>query len=168
MRSEMGIRLEESSDWPALYAIYSAAFGQSAEAELVRRMHDDGDLILSLIAYGDEPAGHIAYSRLVLHETPSLRAAVLAPLAVAPSFQKQGLGAALVQDGLKRLAEKDYDLVLVLGEPHYYCRFGFDPKLAEKLKTPYDGPYLQALALSDNGKDAHGPVAYARAFAELE
>ena len=57
---------------------------------------------------------------------------------------------------------------MVLGEPSFYGRFGFDPKLAERLKTPYDGPYLQALALSDTGKRAHGPVAYARAFAELK
>lgn len=164
----MGIRLEESTDWPALYAIYSATFGQLAEAGLVQHMHDDGDLILSLLAYGDEPAGHVAYSRLILHETPFIKAAVLAPLAVAPSFQKQGIGAALVQESLKRLTGKDFDLVLVLGEPHYYSRFGFTPRLAERLKTPYDGPYLQALALSAKGKDAHGPVSYAQAFAELE
>ncbi|WP_262298674.1 GNAT family N-acetyltransferase [Microvirga sesbaniae] len=164
----MGIRLEESADWSAVYAIYSAAFGQSAEADLVQHMHEDGDLILSLIAHGDEPVGHIAYSRLVLHEMASIRAAVLAPLAVAPSFQKQGIGAALVRGGLKRLADRGCDLVLVLGEPHYYGRFGFDPKLAGNLQTPYDGPYLQALALSDAGTGAHGPVSYARAFAELE
>jgi putative acetyltransferase len=164
----MGIRLEECADWTALYAIYSAAFGQLAEADLVRDMHDDGDLILSLIAYDGEPAGHIAYSRLILHETPSMKAAVLAPLAVAPSFQRKGIGAALIQEGLTRLTDKSYDLVLVLGEPHYYGRFGFVPRLAERLKTPYDGPYLQALALSDKGKDAHGSVSYAQAFVELE
>jgi putative acetyltransferase len=164
----MGIRLEECADWTALYAIYSAAFGQLAEADLVRDMHDDGDLILSLIAYDGEPAGHIAYSRLILHETPSMKAAVLAPLAVAPSFQRKGIGAALIQEGLTRLTDKSYDLVLVLGEPHYYGRFGFVPRLAERLRTPYDGPYLQALALSDKGKDAHGSVSYAQAFVELE
>jgi putative acetyltransferase len=164
----MGIRLEESADWSTLYAIYAAAFGQLAEADLVQHMYEDGDLILSLIAYADEPAGHIAYSRLILHETPSIKAAVLAPLAVAPPFQKQGVGAALVQNGLKRLMDKNYDLVLVLGEPHYYSRFGFTPRLAERLKTPYDGPYLQAFALSDKGKGAHGSVSYAQAFVELE
>jgi len=164
----MGVRLEESADRSALYAIYSAAFGQLAEADLVQNMREDGDLILSLIAYAGEPAGHIAYSRLILHETPSIRAAVLAPLAVAPSFQKRGIGAALVQESLKRLADQGYDLVLVLGEPHYYGRFGFMPRLAERLKTPYDGPYLQGLALSDKGKDARGSVSYAQAFAELE
>jgi putative acetyltransferase len=164
----MGIRLEESADWSTLYAIYAAAFGQLAEADLVQHMYKDGDLILSLIAYADEPAGHIAYSRLILHETPSIKAAVLAPLAVAPPFQKQGVGAALVQNSLKRLMDKNYDLILVLGEPHYYSRFGFTPRLAERLKTPYDGPHLQAFALSDKGKGAHGSVSYAQAFVELE
>jgi putative acetyltransferase len=163
----MTIRLKESADWQEIYAIYAAAFGQSAEADLVQRMHKDGDLILSLIAYDAHPAGHIAYSNLRLHEASSIRACVLAPLAVVPSFQKQGIGAELVRHSLDRLRDDGYDLVLVLGEPHYYGRFGFDPKLAERLKTPYDGPYLQALALSDHGKGAHGPVSYARAFAEL-
>jgi putative acetyltransferase len=73
-----------------------------------------------------------------------------------------------VQHSLERLTKAGCDLVVVLGEPHYYGRFGFDPKLARKLKTPYDGPYLQALALSDKGKEAHGSVSYARAFAELK
>ncbi|MBJ6124597.1 GNAT family N-acetyltransferase [Microvirga splendida] len=163
----MTIRLKESADWQEIYAIYVAAFGQSAEADLVRNMDSDGDLILSLTAYNGEPAGHIAYSHLILHETSAIKACVLAPLAVAPAFQKQGIAAALVQHSLERLKGDGYDLVVVLGEPHYYGRFGFDPKLAEKLKTPYDGPYLQALALSDLGKGAHGPVSYARAFAEL-
>ncbi|WP_262028366.1 GNAT family N-acetyltransferase [Microvirga sp. Mcv34] len=164
----MEVRLEETADWSILYAIYSASFGQLAEADLVRNMHRDGDLILSLVAHADEPAGHVAYSRLILHESPSVKGAVLAPLAVAPAYQKRGIGAALVRDGLVRLADDGYDLVLVLGEPQYYGRFGFTPRLAEQVKTPYDGPYLQALALSDKGKAAHGSVTYAKAFAELE
>jgi putative acetyltransferase len=163
----MTIRLKEAADWQAIYTIYVAAFGQSAEADLVRSMHNDGDLLLSLIAYNDQPAGHIAYSFLRLLDVPTIKACVLAPLAVVPSFRQQGIGAELVRHSLDRLRDDGYDLVVVLGEPHYYGRFGFDPKLAEKLKTPYDGPYLQALALTDHGKSAHGPVSYARAFAEL-
>jgi putative acetyltransferase len=163
----MTIRLEESTDWQAIYAVYAAAFGQSAEADLVQNMQNDGDLLLSLIAYHDEPAGHVAYSHLKLVEAPSIKACVLAPLAVVPSFRHQGIGAGLVRHSLEWLRRDGYDLVVVLGEPHYYGRFGFDPKLAEKLKTPYDGPYLQALALSDKGRGAHGSVSYARAFAEL-
>lgn len=164
----MTIRLKESADWQEIYEIYVAAFGQSAEADLVRNMQGDGDLVLSLVAYNDHPAGHIAYSRLRLHEAPALKACVLAPLAVAPSFQKQGIASALVRHSLERLMNDGHDLIVVLGQPNYYSRFGFDQKLAEKLKTPYDGPYLQALALSEIGKGAHGPVSYARAFAELK
>ena len=79
----MTIRPKESADWQTIYMIYVAAFEQSAESDLVQRMHKDGDLILSLIAYNDHPAGHIAYSHLRLHEAPSIKACVLAPLAVS-------------------------------------------------------------------------------------
>ena len=77
----------------------------------------EGDLILSLLAYDGKPAGHIAYSHLALHETPSVRACVLAPLAVSPAFQNQGVGTALVRRSLQRLTDDGYDLVVVLGEP---------------------------------------------------
>jgi len=103
-----------------------------------------------------------------MHETPEIKGAVLAPLAVRPEFQAKGVGSVLVRHGLKRLKSDGYDLVVVLGDPDYYSRFGFTPLLASQLKTPYDGPYLQALALSEQGKEAHGPVSYARAFAELK
>ncbi|PVE22438.1 N-acetyltransferase [Microvirga sp. KLBC 81] len=164
----MGIRVEEAADWSAVNAVYEAAFGQLIEADLVRRLHHDGDLILSLMAYADKPVGHIAFSHLALHETPSVKGCVLAPLAVTPEFQQQGIGSTLVRKGLERLTAAGYDLAVVLGDPNYYSRFGFTPQLARPLKTPYDGPYLQALALSEKGKEAHGPVSYARAFAELK
>ena len=164
----MGIRIEDTSDWSTIYAVYEAAFGQVIEADLVHRMQDDGDLILSLLAHAGRPAGHIAFSRLLLHEPPAVKGCVLAPLAVAPEFQRQGVGSALVRHGLERLEAAGYDLVVVLGDPDYYGRFGFSPGLARRLETPYDGPYLQALALSERGKEAHGPVSYAQAFAELK
>ncbi|WP_243374258.1 GNAT family N-acetyltransferase [Microvirga solisilvae] len=163
----MSIRIEEAVDWTGIYAIYEAAFGQRAEAELVRQLQEDGDLILSLMAYDDTPAGHIAFSHLTLHESPQVRCSALAPLAVTPAFQKQGIGSDLVRRGLDKLRADGYDMAVVLGDPNYYARFGFTAQLASQLKTPYDGPYLQALALSEKGKEAHGPVSYARAFSEL-
>lgn len=163
----MSLLIRESTDWPAIEAIHEAAFGRSAEAELVRRLQGDGDLVLSLMADDAGPAGHIAFSRLTLHDAAGLSGCALAPLAVAPGRQRQGVGTALVREGLRTLQADGHDLVLVLGEPGYYERFGFAPGLARRLKTPYDGPYLMALALSDKGHEAHGPVSYARAFAEL-
>lgn len=163
----MGIRVQEGTDWTAIDAIYQAAFKSSAEADLVRNLDADGDLILSLIAYGEEAAGHIAFSPLTFEEAAGLRGCALAPLATIPAYQGQGVGSNLITQGLQRVKEMGYDIVVVLGEPDYYSRFGFTPDLAGNLKTPYDGPYLQALALSEHGKAAHGSVTYARAFAEL-
>lgn len=166
MRSAVRIRPEEPRDLPEIHALIEAAFGQKAEADLVQRLRRDGDLVLSLTADDGNPVGHIAFSRLALPQAPSVRACALAPLAVLPGRQRQGIGSALVREGLARLAQEGMDLVLVLGEPSYYGRFGFAPDLAKRLTTAYDGPYLQALALSERGKAAHGPAAYARAFAE--
>ena len=167
MRSAVRIRPEEPHDRPEIHALLEAAFGQPAEADLVQRLRADGDLVLSLAADDGNLVGHIAFSRLALPDAPSLRACALAPLAVLPQRQRHGIGSDLVREALKRLEEDGMDLVLVLGEPDYYGRFGFTPDLAKRLETPYDGPYLQALALSESGKAAHGPAVYAGAFAEL-
>lgn len=164
----MKLRLEESAGETALRAIYEASFGQLAEATLVQHLRADGDLILSLTAYAEEPVGHIAFSRLSVDAVPTIKGCALAPLAVVPAAQGQGVGSCLVKEGLNRMKAEGFDLVVVLGEPSYYGRFGFTAALARQLKTLYDGPYLQALALSEKGNEAHGTVSYARAFAELK
>ena len=164
----MKLRLEETTDWLALRSIYEAAFGQLTEATLVQHLHTDGDIILSLTAYAEEPVGHIAFSRLSIDAAPSIKGCALAPLAVIPAAQGQGVGTILIEEGLRRMKAESYDFVVVLGEPNYYGQFGFTTALARQLKTLYDGPYLQALALSEKGKEAHGSISYARAFAELK
>jgi putative acetyltransferase len=167
MTFEGRIRPALPGDGPAIHAIHAAAFGQTAEADLVTRLEADGDLVLSLVACTDQPIGHIAFSRLTMTDMPAVSACALAPLAVDPARQKQGIGSALVKEGLRHLSAQGLDFVVVLGEPDYYGRFGFTAEAAKALRTPYDGPYLQALALSDKAREARGPVAYARAFAEL-
>jgi putative acetyltransferase len=167
MKPDVRIRPEEPGDWSAVHAVHAAAFGQAAEADLVDRLRADGELVVSLVACMDEPVGHVAFSPLAMYGAPSVRACALAPLAVLPAVQRQGIGSALVTEGLRRLMEAGWDLALVLGEPAYYGRFGFDAEAARAFETPYDGPYLQALALSDKGRKAHGSVSYAKAFAEL-
>jgi len=160
------IRPETSDDRMPIRAIHDCAFDGTAESSLVDRLREEGDLLLSLVAIADEPVGHVAFSRLVLPGSP-VRASALGPLGVVPDRQRQGIGTALVREGLRRLSASGEDLILVLGDPDYYGRFGFRAEIAVGFKTPYDGPYLQALALSDQGRGAHGPVHYARAFAEL-
>jgi len=160
------IRPEQPPDREAIRAIHQQAFGQTAEADLVDRLRQDGHLALSLVTFRRSVVAHVAFSRLELWEHPA-RAVALAPVAVLPALQGSGIGTALVRDGLRRLAASGEDLVLVLGDPGYYGRFGFSREAARDVTTPYDGPYLQALALSETGRKARGPVRYAPAFADL-
>jgi putative acetyltransferase len=81
---------------------------------------------LSLLAFQEKQAiGHILFSKAQLDSAPSVPAAILAPLAVLPSFQNQGIGRQLVQTGLQMLTDSKVALVFVLGYPVYYARFGF-------------------------------------------
>ncbi len=96
------------------------------------------------------------------------RIVALAPLAVAAAWRRRGVGAALVRASLEELRASGCDLVLVLGDPAYYGRFGFEPAADLALRTPYDGPHQQALALSECGRAARGlQVIYPDAFAGL-
>ncbi|MCB8821692.1 GNAT family N-acetyltransferase [Microvirga rosea] len=168
MTPDLRIRAEEQEDRAAIHALHEAAFRGHAEAALVDKLRRDSDLSLSLVACRDRVVvGHIAFSPLALADKPDLKAFALAPLAVLPSVQRQGIGAALVEDGLQRLADDGADVILVLGEPGYYGDFGFEAGNAKAFTTPYDGPYLQALILSDKGQAARGHVDYAPAFAGL-
>jgi putative acetyltransferase len=160
------MRPETPDDHAAIDAVHRGAFEGAAEAELVGSLRRNGDIVLSLVADADEIVGHVAFSRLTLSKCLA-RASALAPLAVVKERQRQGIGSSLVREGLNRLGGSGEDLVLVLGDPAYYGRFGFTTEHAAGLQTPYDGPYLQALALTDEGRRARGPVRYARPFAEL-
>lgn len=160
----MHIRPETEADRAAIHALNSAAFGQPMEADLVDRLRADGDAVLSLVAVEDgEIVGHILLSRM---EAP-FRALALAPVAVKPTRQRQGIGAALIHAGLARAKEAGWQGVFVLGEPDYYQRFGFSAQQAAGFVSPYAGPYFMALALGDALPVTTGEVRHAAAFAAL-
>ncbi|WP_112662851.1 GNAT family N-acetyltransferase [Microvirga flavescens] len=165
MSVALRIRQEEPADREAIHALHCAAFGQSAEADLVDRLRENGDLVLSLVAVDEIVVGHVAFSPLA--NDAGLKASALAPLAVLPSHQRNGVGSALAKEGLRLLAEEGHGLVIVLGEPAYYERFGFKPETASRFLTPYDGPYLQGLMLSTIDPLRPATLHYARAFAGL-
>jgi predicted N-acetyltransferase YhbS len=123
----------------AVLAVHEAAFGQHDEAELVRRLLDDPTArpCLSLGAYaGDRLVGHILFTRATLPE-PDCTAALLAPLAVVPDGQGQGIGGRLIEQGVRRLADAGVALVFVLGWPDYYQRHGFEPVGSRGYEAPY-------------------------------
>lgn len=90
----------------------------------------------------------------------------LAPVSVLPAEQRHGLGQGMIRNGIARLGAAGEALILVLGNPQYYARFGFDAFAATAYRTPYDGPHMQVLCLSDDAP-VRGEVRYAPAFASL-
>ncbi|MGD1878887.1 MAG: GNAT family N-acetyltransferase [Kiloniellaceae bacterium] len=158
----MRIRGTSTEDLPAVLHIHRAAFGQQDEAELTRALLADPTArpVLSLIAEENgHPLGHILFSRARLTNPDSdLSATLLAPLAVVPEAQGQGIGGRLIAAGLDRLRQDGVALAFVLGDPAYYTRFGFAPA-GPGLDPPYRLPaayaeawMVQALSEGVSGK----------------
>lgn len=165
--SALAVRHATGADPDAIRAVETAAFGQPLEAGLVDALRRDGDVVLELVATsGDALVGHILFSRLIVEDSATPFAAVaLAPLAVAPGHQRQGIGAALIAQAHARLRAAGERLSVVLGDPAYYGRFGYHHARATGFDSAYQGEALQALAWG--GAPMSGRLVYARAFAEL-
>ena len=144
----MIIREATGSDLEDVLNVEKEAFGYDKEANLVRDLLSDPSArpLYSLIAFRDDKAvGHILFTSARLEnmqEGASL--SILAPLAVIPGFQKQGIGGRLIERGLRHLAASGVDLVFVLGHPDYYPRFGFKPAGARGFEAPYPIPEKHA------------------------
>jgi putative acetyltransferase len=120
------IRDERTGDGPGVRRVVEQAFGRVDEADLVDRLRLECAAGLSLVAEREGAiAGHIFFSPVTLEKAPTLAVMGLAPLAVAPAFQRQGVGALLVRRGLEACRRAGGLGVIVLGHPDYYPRFGF-------------------------------------------
>lgn len=168
------IRNVSENDETVVRDLISSAFPSDAEARLVEKLRDCGALVLEQVAVDEEGAivGHVAYSRVTpaaIGAGQALQIACLAPVSVWPDKQRKGIGSALITASLEKLKEIGEDLVLVLGPPSYYPRFGFDPVLARKVQGPYAGDPFMALALTDDGSRLLPiEVAFATPFEEFE
>jgi putative acetyltransferase len=121
------IRAIHPRDLPAIEQVHLQAFPAPAEARLAALLHANGQASISLAASAnDEIVGHILFSPVASDPPqPGLRAVGLAPLAVLPRCQRQGIGAALIHAGLEQCRAAGWHAVVVLGSPAYYGRFGF-------------------------------------------
>ena len=145
----MEIRYAQSSELDLALAVQRAAFGGEEEAYLVKALWDDPSArpCLSLLAFeGARAVGHILFTRAAITGAPELSASILAPLAVVPETQRQGIGGELVRQGLVLLAKSSVDLVFVLGHPEYYSRHGFQPAGALGFAAPYPIPQKNSAA----------------------
>ncbi len=137
------IRWEQPQDLPAIHHVHTLAFGQPNEADLVDALRRAGALSISLVAVKDDlTVGHIAFSPVtVASDSATIDAIGLAPLAVLPAYQRQSIGSQLIQAGLQACMETtDAGVVVVLGHPAYYPRFGFTPSKPHGIVWEHDAP----------------------------
>ncbi|MDR3573265.1 MAG: N-acetyltransferase [Anaerolineaceae bacterium] len=139
------IRPETPADVVAIYAVNKQAFaGRQAEPGLVDAIRTSAGFIpqLSLVAEQNGAiVGHILFSRTHIQTDNSLLPALaLAPLAVLPEYQRQGIGSAPVRRGLQECRRLGQAVVIVLGCASYYPRFGFSAGLAKALECPLETP----------------------------
>jgi putative acetyltransferase len=142
------IRPEQPREIPDIRHVNLASFEAAVEADLVDALRKHALPFLSLVAVeADEVVGHIAFSPVTLVQHPGLRIAGLAPMAVLPSRQRQGIGTSLVRAGLHESVRLGFEAVVVLGHANYYPRFGFQAASSLGLASEYDVPADAFMAL---------------------
>ena len=160
----MIIRPERPGDEAAIFALTQAAFADrpfsnGTEGPIVDRLRADGDLVLSLVAERQgRIVGHIAFSPVTVSgERQGLYG--LGPVCADPTLRGQGIGSALIREGLARLA--DARAVFLVSDPAYYARFGF---VGDCGLRHGDVPARAVQTLCLDGQPRQGEIRYAPAF----
>ena len=165
------IRSEGKADRAAVRAINTEAFEGPAEAGLVDALREQANPAVSLVAEHDGGiVGHIMFSPVMLVGEPELNIMGLAPMAVVPTYQRLGIGSALVRAGLEKCARLGFGAVVVLGHPTYYPRFGFIPSTRWNIRCEYEAPpeAFMAIELEAGYLDGKaGTIRYHPAFADV-
>lgn len=125
-------------------------------------LRDGGYARLSLVAEEEgRLVGHVMFSEAVIRTGGGeVGALALGPVGVIPERQGRGVGSALIREGLDRCAREGHRIVVLLGHPGYYPRFGFSAERAGNLSSPYSGDAFMALELA--------PGALSRVVGEFE
>ncbi|PWI42084.1 GNAT family N-acetyltransferase [Streptomyces sp. ICBB 8177] len=167
-------RPERPADHEAVRAVNLSAFPSPVEADLVDALRRDACWLPGLSWVAQAPdgqvAGHALLTRLRVEGAGTAGDALaLAPVAVSPSWQRQGYGTALVRAVLAAADATGERLVVVLGDPRYYRRFGFAPASLHGVSGPYEVPdaVFQALPLGGYDGGPRGEAVYAAPFRSL-
>jgi putative acetyltransferase len=159
------IREEQAKDIDQVRSVLQAAFSTDAESKLVDALRANGKAIISLVAVcAEEVLGHILFSPVTTSPPAEARGIGLAPVAVLPGVQSQGIGSQLIQAGLAKCQELGFDYCVVLGSPEYYHRFGFETASQHGLENEY-GADEEFMALHFTDRPVSGLVRYVLEFA---
>ena len=160
------IRDEKRDEAGAIHGLTAAAFKDAPHADgtepfIVDRLREADALTISIVAERDGALlGHVAVSPVTVGRK-DLEWFGLGPISVAPAHQRQGIGSALMKAALERLKTLGAAGCVLLGDPAYYHRFGFEPAAPLVLEGVAPA-YFQAVDLK--GPRPAGIVRYHAAF----
>ncbi|PEK18101.1 GNAT family N-acetyltransferase [Bacillus toyonensis] len=171
------IRQEQKNDYRKTEEVVKEAFlneefSDKKEHELVKRIRECDAFIpeLSIVAVDKEIVGHIMLSKITIEQGgTTVDSLALAPVSIAPSHQKKGIGGKLITAALEKAKELGYGSVVVLGHPEYYPKFGFERASQWNIKAPFEVPdeVFMVRELRENTlQGVEGIVQYSSAFAE--
>ena len=136
------IREEQPLDITPIRDLHIKAFGQNLEADIVDQLRQNCSDLLSLVAeLENQVVGHILFSPATIEgQERGVSGMALAPMAVLPEYQRQGIGSGLVRAGISKLKKKRCQFVLVLGHAEYYPRFGFELASLYGIRSEWEVP----------------------------
>ena len=168
---DLDIRQETPADVPGIRLVEARAFQRLAEADLVDLCRMRGKVSLSMVAVRARGvAGHILFTPVTLEPAnDSLHGLGLGPIAVLPECQQTGIGSGLMRSGVELCRARGYDFIVLLGDPHYYSRFGFRPARGFGLTSDYGEDEFQVLELRPGVlAGSSGRVKYLPEFKEMD
>jgi len=165
-------RPEQPADHDRVREITTLAFETTSEADLVAALRGEASHLISLVAEIDGTlVGHIMFTPVAIGDTPAGPETMgLNPLSVHPDFQDAGVGADLLTAGLAACAEAGCEIVVTLGHPDYYGRFGFEPAVEEGISyvsRDYDPFFLVREITPGVSEKYQGEVKFHRLIEEL-
>ena len=143
----MDIRLAQETDLDSILKVIESAFSDEENKvimNLVQELHQETNSpsIKSLVAEVDNQViGYVSFSPIFLKTDSSIVGYILAPLAVSPEHQKQGVGSNLINAGIEMLTKDGVGVLMVYGDPAYYGRFGFKEEIGHSFLPPYTLQY---------------------------
>jgi len=143
----MNIRFAQETDLESILKVIETAFSDEENKvimNLVQGLHQEttSPSIKSLVVEDENQIlGYVSYSPIFLKSNSSISGYILAPLAVSPEHQKQGIGSNLIKSGIDILTKDGAGVLLVYGDPNYYGRFGFNEEIGRMFIPPYSLDY---------------------------
>ena len=171
MNVDFEIGESQPEDQSSIESLYPLAFPDEDLLPLVRDLLNEASDVLSLVSRaGGAVIGHCVFTLCGISGSPET-VALLGPLAVLPGWQGRGIGGRFVRNGFRMLESRGVAGVLVLGDPGYYGRFGFEAEVG--VAPPYVLPRewreaWQSIRLAGNEEISPGVLSVPAPWARLE